>query len=162
MRVVRPAGLVLGVLLFAALGARAQQVQIPSRVPYEEGARIPENIKRECTELGHKLSSFLAQYAQEHGIETAAVASVDPQAEGRVLVVEISDAVSQGNAFLGHRKSMSAHAELFVDGASQGDVDFTRNSGGGFGAGYKGSCAVLGRCAKALGKDLAGWLAEQG
>jgi len=141
--------------------ASAQGVQISRDVPYAEDARIPENIKRECATLGQKLSTFLAQYSEQNGVATVAVDAVDAGSEGRVLVVEITDAMSSGNAFTGHRKSMSVRGELFVDGVSQGHVDFTRNSGGGFAGGYKGSCAVLGRCTKALGKDLAGWLAEQ-
>ena len=47
-------------------------------------------------------------------------------------------------------------------GSRVDEVDFTRNSGGGFGGGYKGSCSVLGRCTKALGKDIAGWLRDRG
>jgi len=32
---------------------------------------------------------------------------------------------------------------------------------GGFGAGFKGSCSVLNRCTKTLGKDFADWLKGQ-
>ena len=56
---------------------------------------------------------------------------------------------------------MSVKAELFVNGQSKGYVNLTRNSGGGFGGGFKGSCSVLGRCTKALGKDIAKWLRDQ-
>ena len=155
----------IGFLSFALLSTApelaAEPVQVPRSVPYAEDARVAENIKRECTTLGTKLATFLANSAAAKGLEVAAADAVDPQAPGRVFVVEITDVASGGNAFIGHRKSMSARGELFVDGVSQGDVDFTRNSGGGFGGGFKGSCAVLGRCTKALGQDLAGWLAEQ-
>ena len=56
---------------------------------------------------------------------------------------------------------MSARAELFEDWASVEAVTFSRDSGGGFGAGFKGSCSVLGRCSKALAKDIAGWLSKR-
>ncbi len=79
---------------------------------------------------------------------------------GRNLVIEITDAVSRGNAFIGHQKYMEARAELFVDGVSKGEKIYHRDSMGGFGAGYKGSCSVLGRTSKALGKDFSVWLKE--
>ena len=54
----------------------------------------------------------------------------------------------------------SDFAELFVDGVSKGEKIYHRDSMGGFGAGYKGSCSVLGRTSKALGKDFSVWLKE--
>ena len=77
------------------------------------------------------------------------------------MAVEITNAISGGNAFIGHRKSMTATAELFENGQSVDTATFTRNSGGGFGAGYKSSCSVLGRCTKALGNDFANWLKDR-
>jgi len=161
MQRVTVVAVVVSSALLVAATASADAVKIPRDVPYAADARIAENIKRECTDLGDKLAEFLAQYAGEHDVETVAVDHVDPHARGRVLVVEITDAVSGGNAFIGHRKSMSARAELFVDGVSKGDVNFTRDSMGGAAAAFKGSCSVLGRCTKALGRDLAEWLAKQ-
>jgi hypothetical protein len=37
----------------------------------------------------------------------------------------------------------------------------SRDSSGGFGGGYKGSCSVLRRCTNALGKDIAAWVKKQ-
>ena len=89
------------------------------------------------------------------------VDEIDPKASGAVFQVEIVNIFRAGNAFIGHRKSMAARGELFVNSVSRGQVDFTRNSGGGFGAGFKGSCSVLARCSKTLGNDFAEWLKEQ-
>jgi hypothetical protein len=135
-------------------------IKIAREVPYDETKKIADNILEECTQLGEKLGRFVDEYARKYDIPTEVVDELDPQAEGRVLVVEITNAHSGGNAFVGHRKSMSATAELFEDGESKGTKDFTRASGGGFGGGYKGSCSVLGRCTKALGKDIATWLRD--
>ena len=33
-----------------------------------------------------------------------------------------------------------------------------RGGGGGAFGGYKGTCAILGRCVQAIGKDVGGWL----
>jgi hypothetical protein len=152
-------------LLFflAPLAAAASDgsVQIPRVVPYMNEATVATNVTAECTTLGSKFGTFLEQYATKNGATTTVVDAVDTQAPGRVLEIEITNVVSSGNAFIGHRKQVSATGKLFENGVSVGRVDFTRNSGGGFAGGYKGSCSVLGRCVKALGKDFANWLKDQ-
>jgi hypothetical protein len=35
-----------------------------------------------------------------------------------------------------------------------------RATTGGFFAAYKGTCAIVGRCAKTIGSDIAGWLSD--
>jgi hypothetical protein len=45
-------------------------------------------------------------------------------------------------------------------GKMLGDFKARRYSGGGMFCGYKGTCAILGRCVKALGKDVVEWLAQ--
>jgi hypothetical protein len=147
-------------LIATVSAAGGGPIKVASEVPYDESSKIADNILEECTELGGKLGRFVNQYATKYDIPTEVVDEPDPAAGGRVLVVKITNAHSGGNAFVGHRKSMSATAELFEDGVSKGSKDFTRASGGGFGGGYKGSCSVLGRCTKALGKDIAVWLRD--
>ena len=98
--------------------------------------------------------------ANKRGIEVNLADSVSTSAPGRNLVVEISDAVSSGNAFIGHRKFVEVRGSLWEDGKKIGSFRGQRSSGGGAFAGYKSSCAVLGRCVKTLGKDIAGWLSN--
>jgi hypothetical protein len=78
--------------------------------------------------------------------------------EGTQLKLMISNALSSGNAFMGHHKSVSIIAELYKDGKLIDTYSTTRNSGGGIGAGFKNSCAVLERCVTTLGKDVAQWV----
>jgi hypothetical protein len=151
--------LVLGSSI-ASAGSEAA-IQIPRDVPYADEATVADNVRNECTDLGTRLATSLQQFAAKYGVATVVVDKVDPNASGAVFQVEILNVFSAGNAFIGHRKSMAARGELFVNGASKGRVDFTRNSGGGFGAGFKGSCSVLARCSKTLGSDFAKWLEEQ-
>lgn len=154
---------VTAVLLLSNSGwAGNGAIQVAMDVPYKDKTIIETKIVDECTQLGTKLGKYLNQYATKYGVKTQLVEEVDAKAPGRVLVVEITSAVSTGNAFIGHSKSMSARAELFEDGVSKGLVNFSRSSGGGFMGQYKGSCSVLGRCSKALGKDIAGWLRDRG
>ena len=73
------------------------------------------------------------------------------------MILTLTNATSIGNAFMGHRKSVTIEAILYEDGVEIDHYRGSRDSGGGFGAGFKGSCSVLGRCVKTLGKDVANW-----
>jgi hypothetical protein len=53
---------------------------------------------------------------------------------------------------------MSVKGELFDKGKQIGSFRATRFSGGGAFGGFKGTCAIIGRCSKTLGSDIAGWL----
>lgn len=151
-------------LAFAAIlasgAASAQAVQIQTATPYDPDADIAGRIKRECTELPTQLPAFIAEYGARGGVEVSLVEAVDASAPGRVLTLEIANAVSEGNAFLGHRKSTTVVGTLYQDGAEVGSFRGMRNSMGGAFAGYKGSCSVLGRTVRALGQDIATWLQD--
>ncbi|MCL2643938.1 MAG: hypothetical protein FWD51_00575, partial [Betaproteobacteria bacterium] len=59
-----------------------------------------------------------------------------------------------GGAWSG-RKSMSIRVDISKGGAAVGSTVLSRSTGGGM-----GTCAMLGRTAKALGKDTAVWLSR--
>jgi chorismate synthase len=151
-------------LMFGSSIASAESesaIQIPRSVPYASETPVADNVRNECSDLGTRITTSLQQYAAKYGVATVVVDKIDPKAPGAVFQIEIVNIFSAGNAFIGHRKSMAARGELFVNGVSKGHVDFTRNSSGGFGGGFKGSCSVLARCSKTLGNDFAKWLKEQ-
>jgi hypothetical protein len=133
--------------------ARAED-PIQLYVSFAKENRIAANIKNEC-KLVDQLRDFIV--AGSGGRVTAA--SGEPNTKkGSVLVVEITDSVSQGNAFVGHRKYTAIEGRLYQGGAQSADFEASRNSMGGAFAGYKGSCAVLGRTVKALAADVNRWL----
>jgi hypothetical protein len=136
-----------------------QVVNLQSPTPYADGAAIAGNIKREC-KITEQLPEFVRQYGRDHGIEVHLQSQVSATAPGRVLVLEITDAMSEGNAFIGHRKFATVKGKLYQNGVEIGDFTGRRNSMGGAFAGFKGSCSVLGRTVKALGEDIAVWLTQ--
>ncbi|MDA1065645.1 MAG: hypothetical protein O3C43_04000, partial [Verrucomicrobia bacterium] len=77
---------------------------------------------------------------------------------GQFLKLELTSAISAGNAFTGHSKSVSMKATLFNDGVEETSKVFVRSSMGGAFGGYKGACSVLGRCCETMSKDLAAWV----
>lgn len=147
-------------LLSAAGSAFAQPVKMVNVVPYSENSEAQKKVRNECTKLGSQLAEFTRQFGKEFGVDVELVDSINPQGQGRVLHVEIHDAVSMGNAFTGHQKYTSIRGTLYEDGKKVADFRGRRNSMGGAFAGYKGSCSVLGRTVKALGKDVAVWLKD--
>ena len=147
------------VLLSLNVVAQAQEISMAKLTKYESDNDIPLKIINECTSLGTKLSKFTQSYAKKKGIQINLVDSVSTSS-GKTLKVEISDAVSAGNAFIGHSKYVAIKGSLWENGKKIGSFRGRRSSGGGAFGGYKGSCSVLGRCVKTLGKDIAGWLAN--
>lgn len=150
-------------LAMAVLGvwaplASAETIQVARSIPYAEDAEIAGKIMREC-KLQTQLPEFIKIFGTKHGHSIELVDDLDEASEGKVLVVEIRDAVSVGNAFVGHRKSTSARGKLLENGVEVANFKVVRNSMGGAFAGYKGSCSVLGRTVKIMGEDIAKWLA---
>jgi hypothetical protein len=140
-------------LAFVASGhAAAQSVQLQRPVPYAADNDISDAIKAECR-IGEQLADFIKQYSS-----VPVELTQQPAASGRVLQVEIVDAVSMGNAFIGHQKFTKVKGTLFQDGNKVASFKARRNSMGGAFAGFKGSCSVLGRTVEALGEDIGGWL----
>lgn len=136
-------------------------VRVATVVPYADGAMIAGAVRREC-QLGEKLSSFIDEYAREKGVSVTLEPTIATSAPGRVLQLEITDAVADGNAFIGHHTSTTVKGMLYQDGVQIGNFHGRRNSMGGAFGGFKGNCSVLGRTVKALGKDIDGWLANPG
>lgn len=155
---------VAGCFAFAALLAgaapvSAEPVRLAPTTPFAEEAEVSQKIRTECVKLQGQLPAYTAQFGREFGVEVELVDAPAPS-QGRVLQLEIYEAVSMGNAFIGHQKFAKVRGTLFEDGQRVAAFRGMRNSMGGAFGGYKGSCSVLGRTMKALGKDIAQWLRD--
>lgn len=140
-------------------GSTAQTIKIQQSIPYQKGAPIAANIKTECP-LNTQLSEHTQTYGKEYNLNIVRVSQLDKNAAGKVLLVEINDAVSAGNAFIGHQKFVRISGTLYENGKKISSYSARRVSGGGFWGAYKGSCTVLNRTVKALGKDTTLWLSN--
>jgi len=146
------------VLWGMAAAVQAQgPVVVPAEVPFSNPDVIDGAIVKEC-QLPQQVAQRLQTALAAAGIEARAVAGAKPDSGEQVLLVEIAQAQSGGNAWTGHKKSLTVSGKLFRKGEQVAKFVSTRNSGGGAFAGYKSSCAVLARCAEAIAKDTAGWL----
>lgn len=132
-------------------------IKIMKTFAYAAPKTIPKKITKDCTRIGMQMSNFTKSFGKEQGVTFTQVDKVAASSKGNTMVVEILNAHSSGNAFIGHNKSMTISGTLYKNGKMVDEVEFTRSSGGGMGAAFKGSCSVLGRVSKRLGKDLAIW-----
>lgn len=154
------AGVLLSVLAVPALAVEpVKSVVIAEETPYSNKEAIDSAIVNECA-LPKRVTELLVQALGKAGIEHKSVADPKPDAGANVLLLEIAQAQSGGNAFVGHFKGVTVTGKLFQNGQQVASfVDTRKSSGGAFG-GFKGSCAVLGRCAQAIGQDIARWLSS--
>lgn len=141
----------------AAATASAQSLQVQKPVPYSEDGDIADNIKQEC-KLDEQLADYIAEYARENGIEVQFSDGPVDKSAPRALDVRITNALSMGNAWIGHQKGTTVAGALYENGEKVASFKARRHSMGGAFAGYKGSCSVLGRTVKAIGSDIASWL----
>ena len=155
MKMIGVAGVVWGMVCMAPF-AYAADFAAQRAVPFGEDSIVAGNIKRECA-IDIQLPAALARFAAEAGHRVELQDAPDTSS-GQVVTMEIHDAQSAGNAWMGHHKSVTVKGALYRDGQRVAKFVARRNSRGGFGAGFKGSCAVLERTVNAIGKDVAGWL----
>ena len=153
----KPGNFVIAIAIgLLAAGAQAGEFTAQAQVPYTQDSIVAGKIKRECP-IDAQLPAALKRFAAASGNQVELVGTLDT-ASGQALKMEIFDAESAGNAWMGHRKSVTVKGWLFRDGQQVASFVARRNSGGGAFAGFKGSCDVLERSVNAIGRDIAGWL----
>ena len=130
---------------------------ILSQMRYAQGLHVDPAVLSEC-QLPTQGVELLQSAARDAGVQVAVDDAAVKSAKGRVFEVEITQVVSAGNAFTGHRKQVGVRGRLLQDGKEIAVFNSSRTSMGGAFAGFKGSCSVLGRCLETLGKDMALWL----
>lgn len=148
--------LLASLAVLAAAPAVAETVKVARTIPFAEGSEIRESVKNECA-LQTKIPAFLADFSSD-----VELVDGDLGSKGRVLKIEITAALAQGGGAFSGPKSVSISGVLTENGAVIGNFRAARYSTGGAFGGFKGTCAIVGRCAKTLGKDIATWLRNPG
>lgn len=127
-------------------------------IAFKNDAYIRDAVKQEC-DLDGKLAQFIKENAagQYANIVTDSDTS---SADAQVLTIEFEDVQGAAGGAWSGPKSVVIKGSLNQKGKMLGDFKARRYSGGGMFGGYKGTCAILGRCVKALGRDVGEWLAH--
>jgi hypothetical protein len=128
-------------------------LQLPAVL--DSAAPIPDAVRNECS-----LEMLLGNYAQsemERRIGSVQSVSAPEQAGSDKLVqLTIISVHGAGGGVWSGAKSMSIRVDVKKGGATVGSTVLSRSARGG----AMGTCALLDRCARALGKDVAVWLSR--
>jgi hypothetical protein len=141
----------------AAPAAGPMKVIVGRDMSYIDANNIAKAVLAEC-QLPQQGAQMLVSAMRAAGFEPVVDDQAAQAAKGRVLLVQISDAVAGGNAFIGHRKQVNVRGRLLQDGKEVATFTGIRSSMGGAFGGFKGSCSVLQRCLETLSKDISTWL----
>ena len=126
-------------------------------VIFAKDLKVREAVRKEC-QLLTKLPGFVQSYAQ--GQYAAINLASKRSTKSDFLKIEIVDVPQyKKNAWAGRSGQwVSVKGSLLRKGKKTVSFEASRASMGGFMGAYKGTCALLGRCTKTLGKDIAEWL----
>lgn len=116
---------------------------------------VSDAVKNEC-QLLSGLSNAIKTNAEAHYASVLEGSAATTNAD--VLSVEVVNLVGGGGGAWSGGKSIMLKGTLSRQGKVLGNFRAMRASTGGVFGGFKGTCAILNRCVKTLGKDVANWL----
>lgn len=124
-------------------------------VVYAEDAHVPDKVKSECG-LDQSIPEYIAGYAPMSSFVD--FEGRGPGAQAATLSIRLIGMAGTGGGAYTGPKFIELEGELTKGGEVIGSFSARRTSTGGMWGGYKGTCGILARCAKALGKDIGEWL----
>ncbi len=139
-------------LAILSVGVSADTLKVKSKIDYSDDAVVPPKVKQEC-QLDTKLPLFLSKYDKSVELVDGKLGS-----KGRTLSVEITNVHAAGGGAWSGPKTMHVEGVLYNNGEKTSAFRGSRYSTGGAFGGFKGTCSIVGRNAKALAKDIARWL----
>lgn len=149
--------LLLACLALPFTAAAGGSITISRQAAFDPNLRVPDAVRAEC-DLPNKVSKFVQEYSEKGFDKVTLADNVSANTQGKALALKITDVLgTAGGAWSGY-KQVTVEGTLWDNGKVIGTFKGTRHSGGGAFGGYKGTCAILGRCTKAIGKDVADWL----
>jgi len=127
-------------------------------IDFAKNSYVREAVRNECN-LITKLTDFIDQNAAKNYAKIITDSRSIPKG-AEVLTIEIEQVQGGGGGAWSGAKVVLINGKLTKNGKLLGDFKARRYSGGGMFAAYKGTCAILGRCVKTLGSDVAKWLSH--
>jgi hypothetical protein len=123
--------------------AAAAQVKVPEKIAFDKAVHVPDAVRKECG-----LETSIPKYVKASSSGVPGAKSVD---------MKITALLATGGGAFSGPKSVTVTGTVREGGKVTGTFVARRNaSAGAFGGG--GTCAMLDRCAKAIGSDIATWL----
>lgn len=125
-------------------------------IAFKDESYIRDAVKQEC-DLDGKLNQFIKESAARNYATILTDTEIGP-ADAKVLKVTIEEVEGAAGGAWSGPKTVTITGTLTENGKELGDFKARRYSGGGMFGAYKGTCAILGRCVKTLGRDVAEWM----
>lgn len=146
---------ITGTIVFAQGGT---VLVVPKKIAFGKDCNVRDKVRNEC-KLEEKTLKFIKQF--NRGDYSDVVTEKPASGNYHVLSAEIVQVQGAGGGAWSGAKSMKVAGKLTdKNGKVLGNFEAGRYSGGGAFAGYKGTCSILGRCTKAIGKDIGIWLSS--
>jgi hypothetical protein len=127
---------------------------------FEDVTKIADNVATDCGSLGRQFADATEKAGRASGLTFNMSATADPRKAEQGLVLKIVSAISARNFSGGHKKTVTARAEVYLGGKMVRTTTVTRESMGGAFANLKGSCSVLERTVTTLGSDVIKWVKQ--
>ena len=134
----------------------ADTVTMKKAIPFAKGTYVRQAIKSQCN-LQTKLPHFVKAFARRQGLKILFNNNL-ASAGGKVLHVKFTRSSNSGGGAWSGSKMLSVTGSLRQGKRVIAKFTATRFTGGGYWGAYKGTCSLLGRNAKAIGRDIAHWL----
>lgn len=132
-------------------------VQVPAVL--DPAAPIVDSVKNQCGVemlIGNHVFEKVSQYVDG----TTQLQKGENAGQSPVLRLTILSVHGFGGGSWSGAKSITIHAQLVQNGQTIQSTVLTRGSRGGPLGGFSGTCAIMERIARTLGKDVANWLPE--
>ena len=148
---------VLTILIFTSTSICAQSITMQKSIKYDTRIVVTGAVINQC-KLQTKIPHYIQLYSKKNGIAMNLTTQNLSNVNGQVLEVKIVHVTShRGGAWSGP-KSVTISGMLKKEGKLVAKFTAERRTGGGAFGAYKGTCSLLGRCAKTIGQDVARWL----
>ena len=142
-------------------GLAAGSITIAKQAPFAQQLSVPDAVRAECN-LPTRVTEFVKENADKNFDKVVLADNVSAKTPGQALSMKIVGMTGTGGGAWSGAKHVTVEGTLWENGKVKGTFTAMRYSGGGAFGGYKGTCAILGRCVKAIGKDVGGWLLAPG
>lgn len=148
--------IVFAVLLVSMSPAAADTVYVGTSTPFAEDSGVTDNVRNECG-FETRLPKYLKSYAKKSGVKVVLTDDPLDSLEGRVLVLTTTNVFAPGGGGYSGVKTATVEGKLMDNGEVVGTASSHRRALMGM---MPGTCSMLKRVAKILGRDFGEWLAN--
>ena len=143
-------GFLIAILGMLSAVAHADDISLSTSTPFGKDSGASDKVKNECG-LDTRLPRYIEKYAKSIELVSGSMDEV----EGKVLHLEFANVYAPGGGGYSGAKSIVVDGKLTENGELIGSFQVRRATIIGM---MPGTCSMLKRVVKKLGKDIAPWI----